>query len=217
MFCTILIFCLLSLVYCVDIITTVAGNGLLAYSGDGGQATAAALNCPEVVRLDSTGNMYISDTYNHCLRKITVSTGIITTIAGTGSSGYSGDGGMATAATLNVPTGIAVDTSGNSSSIAVERSSLLIALISTGNVYIGDYYNNRIRKITVSTGIVTTFAGTGTKSYNGDGGAASSAALCYPRGVALDSSGTIGKYYISLMLVTNCYIVIRQRVHRRFM
>ena len=72
-----------------------------------------------------------------------------------------------------------------------------------GNVYIGDYYNNRLRKITMSTGIITTFAGTGTSSYNGDGGAATSAALCYPRGVALDSSGTTGKHYVSLLIISS--------------
>ena len=114
--------------------------------------------------------MYIADTDNNRIRKITVSTGIITTIAGTGTGSYSGDNGAATSAALKYPVGIAVD--------------------SSGNVYIGDESNSRVRKVMVSTGIITTIAGTGTSSYSGDNGAATSAALNYPSGVALDSAGT---------------------------
>ncbi len=97
-------------------------------------------------------------------------TGIITTIAGTGTSSYSGDNGQATSAAIFFPQGLNLD--------------------SSGNVYIADSGNNRIRKVTVSTGIITTIAGTGTGSYSGDTGQAASAALNYPSGVAVDSSGT---------------------------
>ena len=100
---------------------------------------------------------------------MTISTGIISTIAGTGTSSYSGDNGAATSAALN-PRGVGLDTA--------------------GNVYIADTYNNRIRKVTISTGIITTFAGTGTRSYSGDNGPATSATLYRPYGVAVDSAGT---------------------------
>ena len=115
--------------------------------------------------------MYIADTFKHRIRKVTVSTGIITTLAGTGTSSYSGDNGPATAATVCTPSGIALD--------------------SLGNYYIADANNHRIRKVTVSTGIMTTIAGTGTSSYSGDNGPATSATLYGPISVALDASGTI--------------------------
>ncbi len=117
------------------------------------------------------GNVYIADTGNNRIRKVTISTGIITTFAGSStSSSYSGDNGPATSATLNGPHGVGLD--------------------ATGNVYIVDTSNNRVRKVTVSTGVITTIAGNGALSYSGDGGSATSAALNSPRGVALDSSGT---------------------------
>ena len=116
------------------------------------------------------GNVYIADSWNHRIRKVTVSTGIITTIAGTGSGSYSGDNGAATSAALYYPWGVALDAS--------------------NNIYIADSNNNRIRKVTVSTGIITTIAGTGTNSYSGDGGAATSATLSSATGVAVDASGT---------------------------
>ena len=116
------------------------------------------------------GNVYIGDWYNHRIRKVTVSTGIISTIAGTGTYGYSGDNGAATSATLTYPRGVGLDTA--------------------GNVYIADTDNHRIRKVTISTGIITTFAGTGTASYGGDNGPATSATLQFPCGVAVDSAGT---------------------------
>ena len=114
--------------------------------------------------------MYIADEHNNRIRKVTVSTGIISTIAGTGTNGYSGDNGAATSATLRYPCGVGLDTA--------------------GNVYIADAYNHRIRKVTISTGIITTIAGTGATSYSGDNGPATSATLYYPIGVAVDSAGT---------------------------
>jgi hypothetical protein len=121
--------------------------------------------------------VYVSDTYNYRIRKVTVSTGIITTIAGTGTPSYSGDNGAATSATFVNPFGVALD--------------------SAGNVYIVDNTNQRIRKVTVLTGIITTIAGTGLESYSGDNGPATSAALKNPFGIALDSAGT--------SLINNCF------------
>ncbi len=116
--------------------------------------------------------MYIADEYNSRVRKVTVSTGIITTIAGSGTSTTSvGDGGPATSARLYNPTGVVLD--------------------SAGNIYIADWYDNRVRKVTISTGIISTFAGTGIGSYSGDNGAATTANLYVPYGVALDSSGNL--------------------------
>ncbi len=116
--------------------------------------------------------MYIDDFSNNCIRKVTVSTGFITTVAGTCSTnyGFSGDGGAATSALLRGPQGVAVD--------------------SAGNIYISDTVNNRIRKVTVSTGIITTIAGSSTSTgFGGDGDAATSALFYYPVGIALDSAG----------------------------
>ena len=125
--------------------------------------------------------MYIADKFNQRIRKVTVSTGIITTIVGTGTSSYSGDNGPATSATMNGPQGVALD--------------------SSGNVYFSDYNNCRIRKVTVSTGIITTIAGNGgTGSYSGDNGPATAAALYYPCGVALDSSGK-RVYSVTIVLI----------------
>ena len=112
--------------------------------------------------------MYFGHLYIHRIRKITVSTGIISTVAGTDTASYSGDGGQATSATLNEPIGVALD--------------------SSGNVYIGDKENYRVRKVTVSTGIISTIAGTGVYSFSGDGGPATSATL-RPFDLALDSAG----------------------------
>ncbi len=153
------------------IITTVAGNGASGYSGDGGQATSASLYYPYSVAFDAAGNLYIADEQNHRIRKVTASTGVITTVAGNGTAGYSGDGGQATSAELNFRWGLALD--------------------SAGNLYIADCMNNRIRKVTASTGIITTMAGNGTAGYSGDGGQATSAELYYPAGLALDSAGNL--------------------------
>ena len=123
-----------------------------------------------MISLHHLGNVYIADNNNNRIRKVTVSTGIISTIAGTGTGSYSGDNGAATSATLNYPNGVGLD--------------------SAGNVCIADTNNHRIRKVTISTGIIPTIAGTGTASYSGDNGPATSATLNGPIGVAVDSAGT---------------------------
>jgi hypothetical protein len=155
-------------------IDTVAGYGPAGYAGDNGLASAADLNGPHNVAIDAAGNIYIADMWNNCIRKVTASTGIITTVAGNGIASYSGDGGAATSAELYHPSGVALDTA--------------------GNIYIADYANNRIRKVTVSTNDISTVAGNGTAGYNGDGGSAISAELNTPYSVAVDTSGNI---YIS--------------------
>jgi sugar lactone lactonase YvrE len=156
------------------IITTVAGSGVQGYSGDGGPALSAKLNWPWAVAVDAAGNIYFTDTDNQRIRKVAVSTGIITTVAGTGTAGYSDDGGPATGAQLNSPFGIAVD--------------------AAGNIYFADHFNNRIRKVTASTGDISTVAGSGTQGFSGDGATATSAEIYYPTSVAVD---TVGNLYIA--------------------
>ncbi len=151
------------------------------------------------------GDIYIADRSNHRIRKVVVSTGIITTIAGSSSSGYSGDNRQATAATLFDPSGIAVDLSGSTLcqySFTLILTSLFLLFL--GNYYIADRSNHRVRKVVVSTGIITTIAGnSGTGSYSGDGGAATAAGLYYPHSVALDSAGSFlfTFLYIKLELI----------------
>jgi uncharacterized protein (TIGR03437 family) len=151
-----------------QVITTVAGgggNGL----GDGAAATAATLQQPSGVAVDSAGNFYIADGQDQRVRKVNAA-GVITTLAGTGNRDFSGDGSQAANAGLNQPSSVAVD--------------------SSGNVYIADRLNHRIRKVT-PTGIISTFAGNGTAGFSGDGGAAGSANLNSPSVVAVDSSGNV--------------------------
>jgi trimeric autotransporter adhesin len=150
------------------VISTVAGNGTSGYSGDEGPATAAQLSSTGVA-IDSAGNLYIADKGNNRIRKVTPA-GIISTVAGNGNQGYSGDGGPATAAQLNFPAGVAVDAS--------------------GNLYLADVYNYRIRKITTE-GIISTVAGNGTSGYSGDGGLATAAQLYYLDNVAVDAAGNL--------------------------
>jgi Bacterial Ig-like domain (group 3)/NHL repeat len=149
------------------VITTIAGTGSEGFAGDGAAATSAQLDTPTGIAVDASGNLYIADSHNHRIRK--VSAGTITTLAGTGTPGFSGDGAAATAAQLSLPSGVAVD--------------------STGNVYIADTNNHRIRK--VSSGTITTLAGDGEELYAGDNGPATSAALDSPTGVAVDANGNV--------------------------
>ncbi len=140
--------------------------------------------------INQLGNLYIADTGNHRVRKVTVSTGIITLIAGNGGTGsYSGDNGQATSAALYSPTAISVDSAGKRFNKILLTMPHLWPYPYLGNVYIADCYNHRIRKVTVSTGIITTIAGTGSTTYNGDGGAATSATLYWPYGINIDSTG----------------------------
>ncbi len=135
--------------------------------------------------------MYIGDEYNGRIRKITISTGIITTIAGVGTTSASvGDGGPATSATLYNPSGVALDSSGIIICIYLVIQKLFVSQLSKGNVYVADWTNNRIRKVTVSTGVITTITGTGATSTSlGDGGEATSSTLNGPYGISLDSPG----------------------------
>jgi trimeric autotransporter adhesin len=207
-----------------QIITTVAGGGTGGL-GDGGQATAAELYAPTGVAVDVVGNLYITDRENNRIRKINTS-GIITTIAGTGVAGYTGDGGPATLATLNKPYGIILDAAGNILFSEVNNSCIRkistdgiistvagtgvggyngdgipataaqlsgaggIAIDISGNIYISDLDNHRIRKVTPS-GEIVTIAGTGIAGYSGNNGPATAAQLNEPQGVALDGVGNI--------------------------
>ena len=153
------------------VIITVAGTSQKDYDGDGGLGNAASLVNPEGVAVDSEGNLYIADTGDNRVRRVDAVTGIITTIAGTGEDGESGDGGPATEASLDRPTSVAVD---------VE-----------GNLYIADTGNNRVRRVDAATGIITTVTGTGERGYGGDGGRATKAALSWPTGVAVDANGNL--------------------------
>ena len=151
-------------------ITTVAGNGTSGYGGDGGPATVAHLP-PSGVAVDAAGNLFIADTGNNAIREVDHATGVITTVAGTGTAGDAGDGGPATTGQLNEPFGVAVD--------------------SSGNLFIDDYSNNEIRKVSYTTGLLTTVAGTGIRGHGGDGGPASAAQLNYPWGIATDAAGDL--------------------------
>ena len=155
--------------------------------------------------------MYIADTNNYRVRKITVSTGVISTIAGTGTNSYTGDNGAATSATINYVYSVAVDSSGRQFHFI--RNMLSLTPFYTGNVYIADWGCARVRKITVSTGIISTIAGTGSGSYSGDNGAATSAGI-NPVGVAVDASGIHSTIVASTYdTVTRFLCPLRQRVH----
>ncbi len=149
-------------------INTIAGNGVMSYSGNGGPALNAQMNAPEAAAMDSAGNLYVADTGNNVVRKI--SKGIITNFAGNGTAGSGGDGGTATSAQLRSPQAVAVD--------------------GAGNVYIADSGNSRVRKVSLD-GTISTVAGNGTPGYSGDSGAAASAQLYTPTAVAVDASGNL--------------------------
>ncbi len=150
-------------------ISIIDGIGKAGYSGDGALAKDAELNKPWGVAEDSKSNIYIADTYNNAVRKVSY-TGIITTFAGNGKPGYSGDGEPATSAQISSPHGIAAD--------------------KEGNLYITDVINNVIRRVDTN-GIISTFAGNGHKGYSGDGGKAANAQLNWPSDVAADAAGNI--------------------------
>jgi len=223
-------------------IATVAGDGATGYSGDGRRATNAELYYPRGVGVDTAGNIYIVDRGNERIRKVTASTGIISTVAGNGTNGYSGDGGAAASAELGEPSGVGADSAGNiyiadtansriravnTGTQAVTIAGVVIqpgdiatvagdgtnghsgdggpatsaelgfpsgvALDIAGNIYIADELTCSIRKVTASTGIISTVAGTNTEGcgYSGDGGAATSASLFFPYAVAVDAAGNI--------------------------
>jgi DNA-binding beta-propeller fold protein YncE len=153
---------------------TAVGTGRPGDSGEGGSAASAQLNNPFDVGFDAQGNLYVSDTANHRIKRVDARTRIITTIAGNGFKGFDGDGGPASQASLNEPYGLAIDRD--------------------GTVYFADRLNRRVRKVDGRTGIISTVAGTGSSQFSGDGGLAVSAGLVEPNGVALDGHG---KLYIA--------------------
>lgn len=206
-------------------ITTIAGNGACGFGGDGGPATLSQLCNPAILSVDILGNIYFTDETNDRVRKINTS-GVITTIGGTTSFGFSGDGGPAVSAQLYSPIGIAVDVRrnvfvcdyNNQRVRKIDTSGIINTIAGTGtqgfsgdgvpatisklarptgvtidlhkNIYIADYYNHRIRKVDTS-GIITTIAGNGTMGFSGDGGPAISAQLHMPSDVKVDTSGNI--------------------------
>ncbi|MEO8762104.1 MAG: hypothetical protein ABI388_11395, partial [Bacteroidia bacterium] len=166
---------IIRMVNTAGIVSTVAGNGFGGYGGDGGQATATELNAPTNVITDALGNIYIADQSNQRIRRVDKTTGIITSIVGSGATGpwngsFTGDGGQATAATLSLPTDMKFDMQ--------------------GNLYISDLYTNHIRKVNTA-GVISTVVGTGGFGYYGDGGLATAAQLAYPADLVIDAAGNL--------------------------
>ena len=164
-----------------QVITSFAGKAMQGYSGDGGQAGNCLFNKPVCIAIDKAGNLFVTDFHNNVVRKINT-TGIVSTVAGNNTAGYSGDGGSATATQLNGPWGIAVDT--------------------IGNIYIADKENHAIRKVN-TTGIITTIAGKGKPGLAGDGKPAADALLNHPLGLAVDNAG-------NLYIADNSNTLVRQ-------
>lgn len=210
------------------IITTIAGTGPATFGGDGGPATAAQLNVPAALAINSQGDLFIADYQNHRIRKITMSTGIITTVAGIGTLGFSGDGGSALLGQLSSPTGVCFDASDNmyiadQGNARVRRVDHLTGIISTvagngtgghsgdggqgtaaaignvydvkcdlsGNVIWSEVFNQYIRKLNVSNGIISSICGSGTATFFGDGGPATAASISGPEGISIDGAGNI--------------------------
>jgi hypothetical protein len=152
-----------------QVITTVAGTGEAGYSGDGGPATEATMDNIYSLTVDANGDIYIVDRFNAAVRKIDAATGIITTVAGTGEPGYSGDGGPGSQAQMREPNDCSLD--------------------SKGGLLIADIQDQRVRRLDLSTGTIDTFAGDGEKRRAGDGGPATAASLMGPRAVCMDTKG----------------------------
>jgi sugar lactone lactonase YvrE len=166
--------CLLAWAICLMLvesptISSPVGNGRQGYSGDGGPAKEASLNQPFGVVFDEAGNLFVSDTFNHRVRRVDARTGVISTVAGTGERGFSGDGGPATAGNLNEPYGLAVD--------------------SEGNLYIADRLNHRVRKVDAKGQVITTVAGSDSRTPTQNGGTATDLTLLDAGGIALDGAG----------------------------
>ena len=190
---------------------TIAGNGNASYFGDAGPAIMGSVNQPQGVAVDAAGNVYIADTLNHAVRKVTPD-GVINTLAGTGNPGYSGDGGPANKARLSLPSAVAVDTNGNvyvadtgnnqvrridslGTITTVDTGGVLsgprgVAVDRAGNVYIADTGNQRVRRVSPGAP-VTTIAGNGACCYSGDGALALNAMLSQPWAVAVDAGGNV--------------------------
>jgi DNA-binding beta-propeller fold protein YncE len=150
------------------VISTVAGTGACGYAGDGGPAIQALLNNPFDLAFDADSNLIFSDTFNQVLRRIDARSGVITTVAGNDTKGFSGDGGPALHASLNEPYGVVVDRA--------------------GTIYFADRLNGRVRRVDAASGIITTLAGDGAGRCSGDGGPSHAAGLVEPNGLALDAS-----------------------------
>jgi sugar lactone lactonase YvrE len=208
-------------------ITTIAGSGTQGFAGDNGLAIAASLDSPQGLALDTGNNLYIADTHNHRIRRLNLATGIITTVAGTDVSGFSGDNAAAATAQLNLPTALALDTANNlyladTGNHRIRRIDAATGIISTiagngiqgfsgdngpatsaaidsptglavtsGSLYLADTHNHRIRRLNLTTGILTTLAGTGSLGFSGDSAQAISADLALPHGLTIDASGNL--------------------------
>lgn len=214
------------------VVTTIAGTGVQGFSGDHGPAAAAELDSPMGLALDAAGNLYIADSHNHRIRLVSTATGVITTIAGTGTAGFSGDGGAAKAAQLDLPTAVALDSAGNvyvadtgnhrirrvatagtittvagngvegfggdngPAILASIDSPTGLVLDAAGNLYLADTHNGRVREVSAATGLIATVAGVGVaggglQQSSGDGGPATAAGMALPRGLTLDASGNL--------------------------